>query len=244
MRNAIVIAALLAAVPAQQAPSAGAGDGVAAYRAGRFAEAYATFAAQLAAAGDGATNELRWNTALAALRVQRSADAEAAVQPWLAGGDATRRADAEFVGAMAAFQRGERAALAAQLPDAEPLAWTMALQAVQRAEAGFVRAASARGAWPEATRNAERARARLAELQKLRDAAQQAKAKQQPEPAPPPPSQRQPTPEEAPTALATEPLRADEVAALLQRVERKEREKRSLRRERQQQATAAGERGW
>jgi hypothetical protein len=146
---------------------------------------------------------------------------------------------------MASFQRAERAALAAQLPDTEPLAWTMAIQAMQRAEAGFVRAASARGSWPEAARNAGRAHARLAALQKMRDAAQQAKAKDEPEPAPPSPSPTpQPTPEEAKAEVPSEPLGAAEVAALLQRVEKKEREKRALRRERQRQATAAGERGW
>jgi hypothetical protein len=245
--NAVAVAALwlgLAAVLPAQVDAAVVAQAVADYRAGRHETAHAAFAAQFAAAGDDAPAALRWNLALAALRVQRSGDAEATMQPWLAGEDPQRRAEAEFVVAMASFQRAERAALAAQLPDAEPMAWTLALQAMEKAAAGFLRSAAGRGGWPEAERNAERARARLAELQKIRDAAQQAQAKQEPEPPPPAPPAPQPEPEEAGADVTKERLGADQVARLLARVERKEREKRQQRRAEQLRATAAGERGW
>ncbi len=233
---------LLSVAPAQ----ATGGDAVADYRAGRYQAAFATLQAEFAAAGEQASPTLRWNLALAALRVQRSSDAEAAVTPWLAGPDDRRRAEAEFVLAMASFQRAERAALAAQLPDAEPMAWTMAVQAMERSLAGFLRAANTRGSWPEAERNAARAKDRLQALQQLRDAARPPAAQQEPSPPEPPPPQAkpEPTPEEAALGLTQDPLAAAEIARVLRRVEQKDREKRSSRREQQRRVTTAGERGW
>lgn len=244
MRNASVWSVLVASLAAQGTAAFAAG--VADYRAGRYPAAFAAFEREFAAAGETAPAVLRWNLALAALRVQRSSDAEAAVTPWLQDGDPGRRADAEFVLAMASFQRAERAAMAAQLPDAEPMAWAMAVAAMERALAGFLRGAQTRGSWPEAERNAARARARLAELQRLRDAARPDTHKQEAPPPPPPPPNRppEPVPDDAPPGLVEEPLRAAELAAVWARIEQKEREKRTQRRDRQLRATTAGERGW
>lgn len=245
MRAICVCVAMLAPLGAQGGASFA--TAVADYRAGRHQAAFDTFQREFAAAGAAAGAPLRWNLALAALRVQRSSDAEAAVQPWLASDDAALRADAEFVLAMASFQRGERAAAAAQLADAEPMAWTMAVQAMERATAGFLRAANARGGWPEAERNAERARARHRELQQLRAAAQAPPAQpepQPPEPLPPPERPAEPQPEEAALGLTKDPLAAAELANVWRRVDQKEREKRTQRQQQQRRAMRAGERGW
>lgn len=218
---------------------------VADYRAGRHDAAFAAFQAEFAAQGDAANDELRWNLALAALRLQRSGDAEAAVAKWLDGADDRRRADAEFVLGMAQAQRGELAAAAALLPDAEPLAWTMAIRAMEQANAAFVRAAAVRGDWPEAERNAVRTQARVAELKRQRDAAraQAAKKESAPKPLPPAP-QPKPDQDEDPLGLVTEPLPAAELPALLRRIGARDGKKVASRREQQQQAVRAGERGW
>ena len=150
---------------------------------------------------------------------------------------------------MAACQRAERAAAAAVLPDAEPLAWTMAVQAMERSLAAFTRASATRQhEWPEAIRNAARAEARLQALRSLRDAAAAPAARAEspppPQPLPLPEPAPEPVPEEVPPALATDQLTATELAKVLQRVQQKEREKRGLRRAVQRRAGEAGERAW
>jgi hypothetical protein len=238
------MAAVLAVELAAQDPAAFAAA-VADYRAGKHEAAFAAFQAQFAAAGDAAGDALRWNLALAALRLQRSGDAEAAVAPWLAGGDDARRADGEFVLGMAGAQRSELAAAAAQLPDAEPLAWAMAIRAMEQAADAFVRAAAARGGWPEAERNAARTRARVEELKRLRDAAREQAAKKASAPKPLPPApQPKPDQDDDPLGLVTEPLPAKELPALARRIAQRDQKKVAVRREQQQKTLRAGERGW
>lgn len=216
---------------------------VADYRAGRHERAFATFQALAAQAGEAASPELRWNLALAALRVQRSADAEAAVAPWREAADATVRAEAAFVTALAACQRAERAALAAALPDAEPTAWTAAVAAMERAVAGFAQADAARGGWPEAQRNGARAAQRLTELRQQRDAAHAQPRQQEPTPPPPTP-QPTPQPDEQPVLLPEQPLSAAELAAVRARIAARERQKQALRRDQQARGGVVPERGW
>jgi hypothetical protein len=230
------LAGALAVELAAQDPAAFAAA-VADYRAGKHEAAFAAFQAQFAAAGDAAGDALRWNLALAALRLQRSGDAEAAVAPWLAGGDDARRADGEFVLGMAGAQRSELAAAAAQLPDAEPLAWAMAIRAMEQAADAFVRAAAARGA--------ARTRARVEELKRLRDAAREQAAKKASAPKPLPPApQPKPDQDDDPLGLVTEPLPANELPALARRIAQRDQKKVAVRREQQQKTLRAGERGW
>jgi len=218
---------------------------VADYRAGKHEAAFAAFQQQFAAAGDTASDALRWNLALAALRLQRSGDAEEAVGSWLDGADDGRRADAEFVFGMAGAQRGERAAAAAQLPDAEPLAWAMAIRAMEQSAGAFVRAAGARGGWPEAERNAARTRARVDELKRLRDAVREQAAKKESAPKPLPPAPKpKPETDEDPLGLVVEPLPTGDLPALARRIAQRDQKKIAVRREQQQQALRAGERGW
>lgn len=244
MIRAVSCALLVAAaVAAQAAP--GHARALADYRAGRFQAAHEGFAALLAAQGDAAPPALRWNAALAALRVQRSGDAEAAIEPWRSSADAHERADGEFVFGLASVQRAERAAAAARLPDAEPMAWTMATQAMERAFASFVLAATLRGGWPEARRNAERAQRALAGLVRERDASRTPDKKQEnPLPPEPPPPAATQEPEEAAPEPVVAALTPAEVAQLLQRLEQKDREKRTVRRAAARASTVAGERAW
>lgn len=238
--------------PAQQPAAATADPAVAfaaalaEYRAGRFEPAHAAFAQLLADAGERADAELRWNLALAALRVQRSGDAEAAIQPLLQHPDVRWQAEAEFVLAMVAHQRGERAVAAAQLADAEPLAWTMALRAMQQAIDGFARADRLRSSWPAAARNAERCSVRLREIEQLQAAAKKPDRQktEAPEPPPAPPKPADQQPEEVAPDLAKEALSPAEVAQLLQRLRQQERDKRALRQQSAAPAARAGERFW
>ena len=241
IRTLWLLVMMVGALVAQQAPTA-----LADYRAGRYRAAFDAWTAELAAAGERATAELRWNTALAALRVQRPGDAEAAITPLLQAASSTAAAEVEFVLAMCKQQRSELAAAAAQLPDAEPLAWTMALRALQQALDGFLRADARRAGWPEAVRNAERCQRRLQELERLQAQQAAAKPKQERQPQPPPEQPRpQSTPEPEPAAPAPvlDRLSPAELAALLQRGQQRDRKKRQER-----QAAAgpgvAGDRDW
>jgi hypothetical protein len=237
---------VLASLLAPQSPVDPVRQALTDYRAGRYQDAFVALQSECAQRGAAVPDELRFNLALAALRVQRSSDAEAAVAPWLELPAGARRAEAEFLTAMAAFQRAERAALAAQLPDAEPTAWTMAVAAMDRAIAGFARADEFQSPWPEAQRNRARAEQRRRELQAARDRAQSA-TKQEPTPTPAPAPVRPPEPattEAATPDAVTEPLLPHEVALLRQRLQQKDKQKRTLRQEAQRSAVAAGARGW
>ncbi len=219
---------------------------VAHYRAGRYEEARVAFAAELSVRGDEAPAALRTNLALAALRVQRTSDAEEAARPLLGSRELEDRAFGEFLLGQAAFQRGERAAAAARLPDAEPMAWDSALRSMHVAAASWCRAAELRSGWPEALRNAERAQRRLAELKQLRDAAAPTPPKRtEPEPRPEPPERPAgQAPEEVQPELVHAALSAAGMADLLRRLQAKEREKRSARQLLQRGAAVAGERDW
>ena len=244
MKSLAVLPWLVWLLPAQQTADP-VRKALADYRAGRYQDAFVALQAASARHGEALPDELRFNLAMAALRVQRSSDAEAAVLPWLELPSGERRAEAEFLTAMAAFQRAERAAMAAQLPDAEPTAWTMAVTAIDKAVAGFARADEFRRPWPEAQRNRERAEQRRRELQAARDQAI-ATRKQEPTPNEPPPAQPDGTPSAEPAIpeAVLEPMLPNEVAALWQRLQQKDKQKRSLRQDAQRRAVAAGERGW
>ena len=244
--NAKSTAALLCLV-ALQAPG-GAGPerfqaGVAAYRAGRYEEARAAFAAVLDAEG-AAPVELRSNLAMAALRVQRTQDAEAAARPLLDSALGDDRAWGEFLLALASFQRGERAAAAARLPDAEPMAWETAVRSVAASVQSWCRAAELRPGWQEPLRNAERAVRALNALERERAAAAPQTPKTTEPVTPEPPQPAQPTTEEVQPDLAQAKLSVAEVERLRQRLQQKQREKRIARSLQDRSALVAGERDW
>lgn len=242
---------LLAMARQQQAPAAPERFQAAlqAAQAGRMEEAQEAFLALAEAAGPAAGPELLHNMAWTSLRLQRNRDAEAAAQRLLELADPAERAAGHFLLGLSAFQRAERAAAAARLQDAEPMAWQSAQRSAEAALRAFLlalnEARAPRGEWPSARRNAERAH-RL--WQALRDEAAQQ--------APPPPKQEpdapEPTPEPEPDANPEEqlpeaqlqPLSAAETAQLLQRLQQREREKRLLRQAQQRSTVVAGERDW
>ena len=229
-------------------PQAAGGDAFAAaladYRAQRYEAALAGFTAVLQAEGEGADAALRCDVALAALRLRRPADAEAAARPLLDHDDAGERAWGEFLLGQAAMQRADVAAAAARLPDAEPMAWQAAVTSAERAFAHWCRAAQRPGGWPQAQRNAERAFHALAELRKQRDAARpDPKKEDAPPPPPPSPTDAQTFEQQLPD-LSVPPLSPQQLAELAQKLARKEKEKRGSRTAAQQTQAGAGGRGW
>lgn len=214
------------------------------YRAGRFEAARAAFAAELAEHGAEPPPELRFDLALAALRVQRTAEAESVCRPLLQHAEAVWRARAEFVLGLAAWQRSDRAAAAAQLPDPEPMAWDLAVRATEAAFAHWCRAALLQSDDPAARRNAERAQIRLREQQQARDqAARERASKREPEPPPPAPAAGGTT-ETVTPQLAQQPLTDAEVQRLRERLQSLERDKRRLRQAEQRHTVEVGERDW
>lgn len=229
----------LAALAAAQDP-----QGVADYRAGRYDAAHAAFVAEAAALGADVPPTLRYDLALAALRVQRTGDAEAAASPLLEHPDPAWRARGSFVLGLCAWQRTDRAVAAARLQDAEPMAWQLAVRAGEAALAHWCRAVELQPADHAARRNAERAQRRLAELRAAAEAdAKRRTAKSEPEPPPPLPDAPGPA-EAARPEVVTQPLSANEVAQLLQRLREQQAQKQRLRQTAQRQSGTAGERDW
>jgi len=193
------------------------------YRAGEHERAFDAFQALLVAND---VPQIRLNAALSALQLLRSRDAEELVAP-LTELEAWR-ADAAFLMGMAARQHGERAVVAAKLPDAEPMAWVMATRAMQRSELQFREALRRRPDWPEAVRNLERTLLRRAEVEAEREAHKPKEAKKEeapePEPQPEPPKQEQP-PEVVIPEVANAELSAQELEKLQQRVRAQQRQK-------------------
>lgn len=214
---------------------------VAAYEAGRHAEALAGFRALAAAAGELASPELLGDLALAALRAQRPGDAEPAVQRLLAADDAGERARGAFLSGLCHWQRCDVAEAAAKLQDAEPFAYDVAVKSCRQALAAFLAADAPGAPWPAARRNAERAAVRLAALEKAKDEADAARrSKQEKAPPPPVPDERK---EQEPAPPQPAASQAD-VADVLERLRQKERQKRVVRAAAQGAAATAGERGW
>jgi len=252
--NLLAVGCLVLAV--LQVPQAPAGtpaaatsfaEAVASYRAGRYAEAHAGFQSQLAVAGAAAGSELLGNAALAALRLQRPGDAEPAAQRLTALLDPESRALGAFLLGHAAFQRCQTAVAAAKLQDAEPGAWAGAERAVGLAIEQWLAADAARGGWPEAVRNAERAAQLRAEVQAQRQAAERNRPPPKQEPDQPEPKPA-PRPETTPEEQVPEPVQTklsnQDLARLLERLQQKDREKRLARQAQQRALAVTGERDW
>src|SRR5262245_23567626 len=146
----------------------GAGDfaaGERAFRDGRFGDAAAAFAAEIAARGDGAPAELHYDLALAALAAGDLTQAGDAIEQAARSEDLEMQRRCAFVRGSIAWQRGEAAAKLALQVEAEPFAFKPALEQIALAGAEWRAAASGPTDWPAARRNAERALRRFAELQ-------------------------------------------------------------------------------
>jgi hypothetical protein len=242
---------LLAAQGEPSAAKKSMGDVVAAavadYRAGKYEAALATLRAELVGAVGSADTapELRLNASLCALRLLHSRDAEELIAPLV--DDQTWASEAAFALGLASSQHAERAVIAANLADAEPMAWTMASRAIQGAELQFRRAVDLKPDWPAAVRNLERAILRRATIEAERAAAKTPDAKK--ESAPKPEPEKAPkNPDQAPEVVIPEAavgqLTARELADLQKRVRDQQRKKVTGRQQRSRTGSVRGERDW
>jgi len=234
VRAALLLLLLLAACDATA-------DGRAAWRAGRYREAYAAF--------QGDSPELCFDRALAALRLgeldaaERAADGAARADPAFAA----RR---DFLRGNVAFQRSLRAEADAQRPGAPASLLERAQADAEDALAFWRLAAASRADWPEARRNVERA---LLRLDALREKRREGGGGDRPPENPPPDGERPDTTPPPPppdggaekeAELETGELPPDRVLALLELLRRKEEEKREVRRAQRGAASAAVEKDW
>ena len=243
-----------------------AGDGLSAYRDGRFADAHRVLAEALRDAGPSASPELAVDAALAALRDGALDEATSAAKDAAARGDADVAAFAEFVRGNAAYAKCDLAEAQARLPESEPFAFDIAIRWAMAAREAWIAAAASREDWPEARRNVERANLRLtalsqakadAEVQRKRPGPPKIRPKplpgdgkgdKPPAPEPPRPSPgaqagKEPKDPGGDEAVVTE-LSPAEVKRLLDRLAEKEREKIALRRAEQEKRRADVERDW
>jgi hypothetical protein len=240
--SALAIALLLVA--------GGTDEGLRAYREGRFADAQRAFAEAEKREGDGASAELLYDEALAALQAGDLSAAESAAERAAARGGARFAAARDFLLGNVAFVRCERAKAVATRPEAEPFAFDAAIALAETARRRWQLAAASRADWPEARRNVERALLETETLRKLKAAAEEKKKKASssgPTEPPPPEKSEAPPPqtresgdrraegqesEPAPAPRASEvELDAAQIARLFDRLFEQEREKQKLRRE-------------
>lgn len=223
-------------------------DGAAEYRAGRYPQAFAALAAAAREAAPEPPPELLHDLALAALRVGRFTDAQAAAtQMRERGGERFAAAQAFLLGSIG-WARSERAEAAARLRDAEPGAWDSAIRGAEQARDGWSAAAASRDDWPAARRNVERALRRIDELRRAQAEQQREMkrtSKSDPEPLPPP-DQPEPEPgtEQAPHEPQVAPLPPEQVQRLFDRLLAKEREKLAQREAERSSRPSTVERDW
>jgi len=157
-----------------------------------------------------------------------------------------------FLSGNVAFARCVRAERQAAGPGAEPFALDLAIRHGERARDLWIDAAMTRADWPAARRNVERALLKLRELEREKAEREPDREKADPEPKPKPQPRRPPPLPRAgdKEEVVKEPvppldeLPAAEVAKLLERLARKEGEKRALRREEREKKSAPVERDW
>ena len=258
----MTVALLMAAQDPPAPKKAGTSDLVAKavsdYRAGRYETALASLLSELARVGgdvdvrssdvqwsEQAARELRLNASLCALRLLRSRDAEELIAPLV--DDLQWSSQAAFVLGMASSQHAERAVKAANLADAEPMAWIMAVRAIQGAEMQFRRCVEINPGWQEAVRNFERTIRRRAEIEAAREAAKTPDAKKEKAPKPEPeqpPKVLDQSPDVLIPEVAGEQLTARELAELQKRVRIQQRQKLTGRQQRNRNGAVAGEHDW
>jgi hypothetical protein len=228
----------------------GLGSGVDAYRDGRYDEAFAELSRVRQERGDGASPELHYDVALAALRVSDWTAAETAAK---LAGDVDGAFDGlrDFVLGTAAFGRCELAEVQAGAPEAEPFAYDLAIGYAKTARGAWQDAATSRTDWPAARRNVDRATLEIAALERKKSAAQRQakKAGSKPRLRPVPTAKDPPKPKpdkdraDDAAALDTE-LPPEQVLAVLETLARREQEKRKVRRTKRREQPPEVEQDW
>ncbi len=223
-----------------------------AYRDGRFADAHRAFRDSTDAAGAGASAELLYDRALAALRAGDHRDAEASAKASAARGGAEFEGLRDFVLGNVAFARCELAEAQAKAVESEPFAFDVALKQAESARAGGPAAATTREDWPAARRNVERALRKLEQLREAKAAAERKSRKEpdarpRPRPAPPPPPplpSAKPDAADATIGAEERELPREDVLRLLDLLQAKDQEKLATRRARQRAQTGGTEKDW
>ena len=217
---------------------------VADYRSGKYEQALAVLKQEVQRKDGEVAPEVRMNAALCALRLLHSQDAETLAAPLI--DDSEWSAKSAFLLGIAASQHAERAVSAANLTDAEPMAWMMATRAIRTAELQFRMVVKLAPEWPEATRNLERILHRKAAIETARDAAKPPDAKKEssPKPEPDQPKDDQQPPEVVIPEVAATELTPKELAALQQLVRKQQAKKLNSRQQRMRPINRADRRDW
>jgi len=238
--------------------------GVEHYRAGLYPEALAAFRDAERRAGEDASPELLFDHALAAARSGEPAEVDSAADAAAARGGREFAELRDFLRGNAAYSRAETAEFQADLPMAPPDSIDRAIALATTARDAWTRAAAARGDWPAASRNAQRAEILVAHLRAKKAAGGKGdrvaggrgkprivageKPPESPDapPLPEPPRPQRDAPSGTKPAAETPvvPLTRAQVLALLDRLDAKEREKLDLRRARRAEQPADVERDW
>ncbi|MCA8970681.1 MAG: hypothetical protein KDC95_12885, partial [Planctomycetes bacterium] len=149
----------------------------------------------------------------------------------------------DFLLGNAAFRSGERSEAEATLIEADPTALDLAIDQIRRAKNAWADATSSRDDWPAARRNLARANIKLAILEFKRDEAEAArKTKKEQEQR----KRKGPTETEEREAgmLGKQRLDARALAALLQKIEDNEAQKREVRTAQRSSKQRGVERDW
>lgn len=213
-------------------------SGIAAYREGRFRDALEAFRSAETRAGDAASAELLYDRARAALAVGELVEAQIAAEKAAARGGDRFLALRDFLEGSVAFERCLRAEVMVSGPDARPGAFDRPIRRAREARDAWIRAAASRADWPQARRNLERALLKLEQLER-----QQAELRQQdvqdeqkkddrnrPDPRLADQRQREERGSAPELDLIDDELTPEQVLALFERLDEKEREKGALRR--------------
>jgi tetratricopeptide (TPR) repeat protein len=220
-------------------------DGVRAYVEGRYRDALETFSAAEKADGEGASAELLYNKALAALRAGELREAESAAKKAAARGGPAIATLCDFLRGNIAFARCRKTEAEAYGPLALPTAFDAAIAHAEAASRAWELAAATRTDWLEARRNVERARLKLAELKRKKEAAEQ-QTMRLPDPQPLPKAEDQGDVSEEETDIDAQ-LRAltpEQIESLFEKLDEKEKEKLALRRARRRQKRSEVEKDW
>ncbi len=219
-------------------------EGVRAYEAGRFEDAYTAFSEAEAAAGNSASARLLFNRALAALNARELRVAEFTAEKSAARGGPELVGLGDFLLGNAAFVRGELAEAESSLMDADPTSLARAILNMKTALESWQLAAANRSNWPEARRNAERALIKLEDLERKKAEADE-QVPQTEQTPPPTPDEETEEVEEEPIAQEAPPeLSPEQLARLLDKLAQLELEKRALREATQRARSVDVEKDW
>lgn len=254
----LIAALLLAATSA----CADADRGLAAYRAGNYAEASRDLGPVAEAAGSDASVALAFDAALAAVRAGDPVAARSRLrQAWSARGAEGAVDELTFLEGVVGVAEAEVSAAQARSVESEPFAWDIAIGTATSAMESFRKAAASRDDWPAARRNAERARLMVLAFRREKAASDPAGRKastpevrlipkdtaqgeSQPDPSIPGEPGGQEGDAAAEDAARIAELAPEDLPRLLEILGRKDEEKRTLRKEARSARSAGVEKDW